>query len=378
MRIDFIYGTRPELIKLAIPIRLFRDLPDFTVRVISTGQHKEMLVALEDWFEIAPDFNLEVMVAGQSLAALSARVIARLEDLYVKEGTPDIMVVQGDTTTAFIAGLTGFYRSCMIVHLEAGLRTHNKLSPWPEEMNRVLLSRLSDYHFAPTETSKANLLKEGVDEKSIVVSGNTVIDALYFSVNKIGVRNFYAPVLEEFYTGLFRVNRVVLVTGHRRENFGQGFKSICQAIHELAVKHPDVYFIYPVHMNPQVRQPVLDILGNSLQQNVRLVEPLSYPEFVSLMKRSYLILTDSGGVQEEAPGLGIPVLVMRENTERPEAVMSGCARLVGTDQSTIVDQATLLLTDPETYKQMAKSINPYGDGNASQCLLNVLKSIEKQ
>lgn len=377
MRIDFIYGTRPELIKMAMPIRVFKEHSGFSVRVISTGQHREMLIALEDWFEIKPDFDLQVMQANQSLTSLSVRVLEGLDTLYAKVGVPDVIVVQGDTTTAFISGLAGFYKGCKIAHIEAGLRTHNKLSPWPEEMNRVLLSRLADYHFAPTNSNRANLIQEGIEEGSIWVTGNTVIDALHFSVSKIGASNYYPIALSEFFEGQFADKRIILITGHRRENFGTGFESICHAISELATLHEDVFFIYPVHMNPNVRKPVMEILGSALQQNVRLLEPLSYQDFTSLMKRSYLILTDSGGVQEEAPGLGIPVLVMRENTERPEAVKSGSVKLVGTSQSSIVSNVHQLLMDSDKYAEMAKSVNPYGDGNSSARILAVFKSNEK-
>jgi UDP-N-acetylglucosamine 2-epimerase (non-hydrolysing) len=375
MKVDFIYGTRPELIKMAIPIKLFRDHSELTVRVISTGQHREMLLALEKWFDIEPDFNLNAMEPNQTLEGLTIRLLSEFHDLYSKWDIPDVIMVQGDTTTAFIAGLVGFYKGCRIAHVEAGLRTFNKLSPWPEEMNRTLLSKLADLHFAPTELNRNNLLREGIKENSIFITGNTVIDALLFSRDKIRDSPSYPLDLEEFYVGQYSSHRVVLITGHRRESFGQGFDSICNAIRELADANEETFFIYPVHMNPNVRKPVDEILGKALQRNVRLIQPLPYQEFVSLMQRSFLILTDSGGVQEEAPGLGIPVLVMRTNTERPEAVESGMVKLVGTETSEIVRNATHLLRDQVAYAKMAKSLNPYGDGKSSQRILEIIKSL---
>lgn len=376
MRIDFIYGTRPEFIKMAMPIKTFKEYPGFSVRVISTGQHKEMLMAMEDWFGIQPDVNLGVMQPNQSLEELSSRLIDKINQLYLREGHPDILFVQGDTTSAFIAALVGFYKKCRIAHVEAGLRTHNKHSPWPEEMNRVLLSRLADYHFAPTELNKRNLMAEGIREEAIVVTGNTVIDALLYSKRRVAASQVYPGALKEFYNGHLADKRIVLITGHRRENFGKGFESICEAIKELALQHRDTYFIYPVHLNPQVQKPVREILQEALVPNVRLIAPLDYAEFISLMERSYLVLTDSGGVQEEAPGLGKPVLVMRENTERPEALSTGIVKLVGTNKDQIIQTVSALLNNEAVYLSMAKSAHPYGDGNASAMMLKTIQLLE--
>jgi UDP-N-acetylglucosamine 2-epimerase (non-hydrolysing) len=376
MRIDFIYGTRPELIKLAMPIRFFLGKNDFEVRIISTGQHSEMLNSLEAWFGITPDVCLDGMVKGQSLEDLTARLLTRMDQFYRKNGDSDVVVVQGDTTSAFIGGLNAFYKKIRIAHIEAGLRTFNKLSPWPEEMNRILLSRLADFHFTPTDLNKDNLLSEGIKEENIFVTGNTVIDALLFSKEKILLDGIYPVELMEFFRGRFSNNPIVLITGHRRENLGTGFESLCYAIRELASMNPDVYFIYPVHLNPQVRGTVNNILGKSSQRNVVLLEPLNYPDFVSLLQRCYLVLTDSGGLQEEAPTLGKPVLVIRENTERPEAVARGAAKLVGTEKERIVREVNKLLNDNLLYLSMAKAVNPYGDGKASSKIFEILSSHE--
>jgi UDP-N-acetylglucosamine 2-epimerase (non-hydrolysing) len=378
MRVDFIYGTRPELIKMAMPIKAFQAAPGLTVRVISTGQHREMLNVMEKWFDITPDVNLEVMQSNQTLASLSARILERLDEFYVREGPPEIVIVQGDTTSAMMAGFVGFYHKSKVAHVEAGLRTHNKYSPWPEEMNRVVLSRLADFHFAPTKVNQANLLKEGVAGEAILVTGNTVIDALHYSMQRVNTEGIYPPELQNLYQGAQAESRVVLITGHRRENFGRGFESICLAIKELARLFPDVYFIYPVHLNPRVQEPVREILNVEQVPNVKLISPQGYPQFISLMQRCYLVLTDSGGVQEEAPGLGKPVLVMRDNTERPEAIETGIVKLVGAGQGRIVKEVTLLLTDSSAYERMAHAANPYGDGHASEMMLQKIKSLEGQ
>jgi UDP-N-acetylglucosamine 2-epimerase (non-hydrolysing) len=369
-QVDVIFGTRPEAIKMAVLARVLKTSQQFQVRVISTGQHREMLIPILEWFEIVPDADLELMEPGQTLSSLSSKCISRLQQFYDERGKPDLVLVQGDTTTAFIAALVAFYNKIRIGHVEAGLRTHNKFSPWPEEMNRVLLTRLADFHFAPTEENVRHLVAEGVQHETIHRTGNTVIDALLFSQQKITDRNIYPEALEYFFVGEGIGNRVVLVTGHRRENFGEGFKSICEAIKMLALQYPDVAFVYPVHLNPNVQKPVMELLQGV--HNVHLIEPLGYPEFISLMNRSYLILTDSGGVQEEGPSLGKPVLVMRENTERPEALQYGTVILTGTSVEKIYNEVSLLLTDTARYKAMSRAVNPYGDGKSAQRIVQVI------
>ena len=374
MKIDFILGTRPEGIKLAIPIKKFKDDAFFDVRVISTGQHKEMLKQIFDWFDIKPDFELSVMRPNQTLERLSSAVITELSNLYQSEGAPDWVVVQGDTTTAFCGALTAFYKKIKVAHVEAGLRTFNKKSPWPEEANRQLISRITDIHFAPTKANYENLLKEGIKAEDIFITGNTVIDALMFSVEcKNELKNISSELLA-YFTGAHSEARIVLITGHRRENFGDGFIHICNAIKALATEFPDVHFIYPVHLNPNVRSIVNEILGSDISSNLLLIDPLNYEQFVALMQRSFLILTDSGGVQEEAPSLGKPVLVMRDTTERPEAVEGGTVRLVGTSEEAITSSVRQLLTDDVAYNQMSRATNPYGDGGSTERMIKVFKS----
>jgi UDP-N-acetylglucosamine 2-epimerase (non-hydrolysing) len=369
MHIAVIFGTRPEAIKLIPVIKEIEKNENAKITVISTGQHKEMLKPILEWFDVEPDFELDIMKPNQTLSSLSISCLGKLDELFQKI-TIDLLVVQGDTTTAFISALAAFYHKIKVAHVEAGLRTFNNLSPWPEEVNRNLISKIANYHFAPTENNKANLLRENIPESIVYTTGNTVIDALQFSANKVTSLNVYPNELEKFYTGTFKENKLVLITGHRRENFGEGFISICKAIKKLAHEFPDIYFIYPVHLNPNVQKVVRDYLSDL--GNVKLISPLGYPEFISLMKRSYLILTDSGGVQEEGPGLGKPILVMRDNTERPEALKYGTVKLVGTNEDTIVKAVIELLTNHDSYKRMSQAVNPYGDGTAAKQIVEKL------
>lgn len=374
MKIAIIVGTRPEAIK-QIPVYFAAKKAGIDCSLISTGQHKEMLQQVFDWFEVRPDVDLQIMQPDQTLASLTAQVLIRL-DLLFKETQPDLVVVQGDTTTAFTASLAAFYNKIHVAHVEAGLRTYNKLSPWPEEINRSLISKLADFHFAPTSWSAQNLLQEHIEPASIFITGNTVIDALLFTKNKTKQLNIYPPALKDYFEGSRADEKIVLITGHRRENWGQGFAAICNAIHTLAKWHPDFSFIYPVHLNPNVREVVYRTLNDT--PNVLLIDPLSYPEFVRLMERSFLILTDSGGVQEEAPSLAKPVLLMRDTTERPEGVEAGSVKLVGTSEQAITDAFEELAGNPEIYHQMSHVQNPYGDGTASNKIIEILQASFKK
>ncbi len=366
-RLSFIFGTRPEAIKLAPLILKFKEKTNFEVNVCITAQHREMLDQVLEIFEIQPDVDLNLMQPNQTLSSLTARVINSIDE-YLDNYKPDIVFVQGDTTTVFAVSLVAFYKKIKIAHVEAGLRTWNKYSPFPEEINRVLTSKVADFHFAPTELSKENLLKENIDKKNIYVTGNTVIDALFIAREKVE-RNF--PAIPGISPEVFKNStRNILITGHRRENFGKGFEQICKAIHNLAVEFEDVNFIYPVHLNPKVQEPVKRLLSG--RKNIILIQPLSYLPFIGLMTKADIILTDSGGVQEEAPSLGKPVLVMRENTERPEAVTAGTVKLVGTDTQTIFDNVKLLLTDNAAYDKMSNAVNPYGDGYASERIVGII------
>ncbi|MBN2217318.1 MAG: UDP-N-acetylglucosamine 2-epimerase (non-hydrolyzing), partial [Pirellulales bacterium] len=367
-RVSFIFGTRPEAIKLCPLVLAMRDHPDLDPHVCVTAQHRELLDQVLAVFDVAPDVDLGLMRPNQTLAGLTSRAIAALDD-YLVAIRPDLVLVQGDTTTVFCAALCAFYRNIPVGHVEAGLRTFNKWSPFPEEINRVLTSRVSDLHFAPTETSRQNLLREDIPPENVFVTGNTVIDALLHAVDKVRANPPRVVGLPECLQPCYEReenNRtpLVLITGHRRENFGDGFERICRAIARLTQRFPDTHFVYPVHLNPNVREPVHRLLGANSRPNVHLIEPLDYLPFVAMMDRATLVLTDSGGVQEEAPSLGKPVLVMRDTTERPEAVEMGTVRLVGTDEETIVEQTTLLLTDRTAYAKMANAVNPYGDGHA--------------
>jgi len=365
-KISVIFGTRPEAIKLAPVILALKADPQFDCRVCVTAQHREMLDQVLQAFEIVPDVDLNLMQPNQTLAGLTARAIESL-DRYLSEEQPDMVMVQGDTTTVFCAALAAFYHHIPIGHVEAGLRTHNLNSPWPEEANRVLTSHLADLHFAPTATSRENLLKEGIHAERIHVTGNTVIDALFIALDKIKHTPPSIPGLPQQLLHQDSKEQLILITGHRRENFGNGFKNICQAISLLAARFPQSAFFYPVHLNPNVQKPVYDLLAG--RPNIHLISPLDYLPFVALMNRATLILTDSGGVQEEAPSLGKPVLVMRDTTERPEAVEMGTVKLVGTNLKVIVEETTTLLTDQKAYAAMANAVNPYGDGKATARLL---------
>jgi len=358
----FVFGTRPEAIKLAPVIKVLKRHDQYKVRVCVTAQHREMLDQVLVLFDIQPDVDLNLMRPGQDLTEITSNVIFGLRDVLRNDPT-DWVLVHGDTSTTFAASLASFYERVKIAHIEAGLRTGNIYSPWPEEMNRRLTSVLTTNHFAPTEQAKCNLLKEGVNEDSIIVTGNTVIDALLEIVKKIRTDSVLEQELASQFDFLNKQKRLILVTGHRRENFGDGFKQICQALRKIAQRN-DVEIVYPVHLNPNVRKPVSQILANCT--NVKLIEPLDYLSFVYLMTRSYFIITDSGGVQEEAPSLGKPVLVTRNTTERPEAVVAGTVRLVGTNQDKIVEESIQLLDDSTVYEQMAHNHNPYGDGQAAQ------------
>jgi UDP-N-acetylglucosamine 2-epimerase (non-hydrolysing) len=369
MKVSVVFGTRPEAIKLAPVVLALRATPGVECRVCVTGQHRQMLDHVLEMFAIKPDVDLALMEPNQTLTRLTSRALEAI-DHYLREDKPDLVIVQGDTTTVFCAALASFYQRVPVAHVEAGLRTWNLQAPWPEEANRVLATRLAAIHFAPTETSRQNLLREGVAPESVHVTGNTVIDTLLLAIEQVRAT---PPVIANLPPSLQPGSdegggpRMVLVTGHRRENFGEGFEAICRAIAELAQRFQAVHFVYPVHLNPNVREPVQRLLGASQVNsgNIHLIEPQSYLPFVGLLARAHVILTDSGGVQEEAPSLGKPVLVMRETTERPEAVDAGTVRLVGTSQAKIVAEVSRLLTDSEAYLSMARAHNPYGDGRAT-------------
>ena len=371
-KISVIFGTRPEAIKLCPVVLALKADPAFDCKVCVTGQHREMLQQVLDVFDVVPDEDLKLMQPNQTLAGLTARVLTSLDDYLAKE-KPDVVMVQGDTTTVLAGALAAFYHHIPVAHVEAGLRTWNMESPWPEEANRQLTTRLATWHFCPTENNRQNLLKEGVPAENIYVTGNTVIDALHMAREMV-VKN--PPKIEGIPAEWFESEndpRMVLITGHRRENFGEGFEHICAAIKKLAEEFPETHFVYPVHLNPNVREPVNRILGGHCGANVHLIEPQSYLPFVALMNRAHLILTDSGGVQEEAPSLGKPVLVMRDTTERPEAVTAGAVKLVGTDAADIYSGAKELLVSQKSYEKMARSLNPYGDGQAVRRIVDILR-----
>ena len=369
-KILLVFGTRPEAIKMAPLFHEFKKFPEqFETKVCVTGQHREMLDQVLELFQILPDIDLNIMKRGQDLYDITSRVLLGMRDV-LDVLKPDVVFVHGDTTTSMSAALAAFYCHIPVAHVEAGLRTGDIYSPWPEEMNRLITGRIANYHFAPTQLSKQNLLKENVDDQHIIVTGNTVIDALHWVVNKIHSDMALKDALHEsvlrygYETNRLKENRrMVLITGHRRENFGDGFLNRCRAIKTLAQKYPFADFVYPVHLNPNVRQPVMEILGEGAD-NVFLVDPLPYLEFVYMMEQSYLLLTDSGGIQEEAPGLGKPVLVMRDTTERPEAVVAGTVLLVGADQNRIEQGVSALFEDENIYNKMSEAVNPYGDGLA--------------
>ena len=369
-----IFGTRPEAIKMAPLVHEFRKHNDlFETRLCVTAQHREMLDQVLDFFEISPDYDLDLMRPNQTLFGLTSEILMQLQPV-LEEFRPDYIYVHGDTTTTMAASLAGFYAGTKVCHVEAGLRTFNKRSPFPEEINRSVTGVIADVHFAPTETSKGNLVLENKKDSEIKITGNTVIDALNFSVARVGKTGYSDPEIEQLKKRIVPGKRLVLITGHRRENHGDGFVRICQAIRRLAERYPSEQFIYPVHLNPNVRKPVFDLLGGI--DNVDLIEPLSYPSFVWLMNQSYLILTDSGGVQEEAPSLGKPVLVMRDTTERPEAVAAGTVVLVGTNEEQIFNQVSKLLDDSAAYEAMSKLHNPYGDGKACARIVEHITNLE--
>lgn len=368
-----VFGTRPEAIKMAPVINELRKYPEiFDSRLCVTAQHRQMLDQVLKLFEIVPEYDLNIMGHAQSLTEITCKVLQEIEPVLMAF-KPDIVLVHGDTTTTLATSLAAYYKKIPIGHVEAGLRTRNIYSPWPEEINRQVTDAISHWHFVPTENSKENLLNEGVSDKSILVTGNTVIDALYYIVNKIRTNATLRQEIENKFDFLDSGKRLLLVTGHRRENFGEGFKSICNAIKFVAETYDDVEIVYPVHLNPNVLEPVTRILSNI--QRVHLIEPQEYLPFVYLMDRSYLIITDSGGVQEEAPSLGKPVLVMRDTTERPEAVDAGTVKLVGTDTKRIIEEVSKLLSDIAAYESMSRAHNPYGDGEAATRIVKMLAAI---
>lgn len=373
-----VFGTRPEAIKMAPLVKEFQKHPEtFQTIVCVTGQHREMLDQVLHLFDIKPDYDLNIMKQGQDLYDVTSRVLLGMRDV-LKEANPDIVLVHGDTTTSTASALAAFYQQIPVGHVEAGLRTHDIYSPWPEEMNRLITGRIATYHFSPTALSKQNLLDEGINEEAITVTGNTVIDALYMVVDKIKSDRQLGEELETLLRESgYDVNRLngtrklVLITGHRRENFGEGFISMCRAIKALTEKYPNADFVYPMHLNPNVRKPIHEVFGEDLSDldNMFFIEPLEYLSFVYLMEKSTIVLTDSGGIQEEAPGLGKPVLVMRDTTERPEALEAGTVKLVGTDYDKIVNEVSALLDDREYYDKMSKAVNPYGDGLACERII---------
>lgn len=375
-KILIVFGTRPEAIKMAPVVRTFKsDNINFITKVCVTGQHREMLDQVLRLFEIQPDYDLDIMKSGQDLYDVTSKVITGMRDV-LNDFNPDVVFVHGDTTTSTMAALAAFYKQIPVAHVEAGLRTNNIYSPWPEELNRQVTSRIAEYNFAPTELSKKNLIRDNVPENKILVTGNTVIDALHIVLEQIEKDPTLSDSIKTDLEAKLKKKmhldheKIILVTGHRRENFGQGFLNICEALSKVANQFPDFKIIYPVHLNPNVQKPVYEILKNV--ENVYLIDPLEYLPFVYLMSKSYLILTDSGGIQEEAPGLGKPVLVMRDTTERPEAVDAGTVKLVGTDVEAIVSHVVELITNQETYLKMSRAHNPYGDGKACQRILSHL------
>ncbi len=394
-KVLLVFGTRPEAIKMCPLVKEFQKHPEsFETVVCVTGQHREMLDQVLQIFDVKPDYDLNIMKQGQDLYDVTARVLTGMRDV-LDTVKPDVVLVHGDTTTSMAAAMAAFYRQIPVGHVEAGLRTHNLYSPWPEEMNRQVTGRIAEYDFAPTPLSRQNLLDENVPEEKITVTGNTVIDALHWVVGKIEKDKHLSEVLADnlmkagYDTSRIEIpgragndgkRRLVLITGHRRENFGEGFVSMCRAIRDLARKYPEVDFVYPMHLNPNVRKPIKQVfgemddqVGHDEKKNLFFIEPLDYLDFVYLMSRSYIVLTDSGGIQEEAPGLGKPVLVMRDTTERPEALDAGTVRLVGTDYDRIMTEVSVLLDDRNHYETMSHAVNPYGDGKACPRIVEKLK-----
>lgn len=378
-KILLVFGTRPEAIKMAPLVTEFKSNSDkFETFVCVTGQHRQMLDQVLHLFQIVPDFDLDIMQSGQDLYDITSRVLVGMRDV-LKDIKPDLVLVHGDTTTSMATALAAFYQRIDVGHVEAGLRTHNLYSPWPEELNRQLTSKIAKYNFSPTELSKQNLLKENVDKDSIYVTGNTVIDALHWVSEKINSdKEILADVERQIEKSGYETNRLlsgkqmVLITGHRRENFGEGFANISEALKTLSHKYPEVDFVYPVHLNPIVRESIARVFNDNQPENLYLIEPLDYLPFISLMGKSKLVLTDSGGIQEEAPGLGKPVLVMRNTTERPEAVDAGTVKLVGADSDRIIAEVSRLLDETDYYNEMAKAVNPYGDGKAAPKIVKII------
>lgn len=382
-KVMLVFGTRPEAIKMAPLVKEFQKDNNFETQVCVTGQHRQMLDQVLELFKIKPNYDLNIMKAGQDLYDVTSQVIIGMRDI-LKTAKPDIVLVHGDTTTSTATALAAFYQQIPVAHVEAGLRTHNIYSPWPEEMNRQITGRIATYHFSPTELSKTNLVKENIDSKNIIITGNTVIDALFYVIKKIKADN---TLSENLYQNLVqcgydtqRLNngrQLILITGHRRENFGDGFIHMCKAIKSLVQKYPNVDFVYPMHLNPNVRKPIHEVFGENLSElsNMFFIEPLEYFSFIYLMEKATIILTDSGGIQEEAPSLGKPVLVMRDTTERPEAVEAGTVKLVGTNYDTIINSVSDLLDNEKSYLQMSQSTNPYGDGKACERIVSFIQHL---
>ena len=374
-KVLLVFGTRPEAIKMAPLVKAFEKENSIETKVCVTAQHREMLDQVLDMFDIKPDFDLNIMKSGQDLYDITSKVLLGLRDIF-EEFKPDIVLVHGDTTTCSSASLAAFYSKIKVGHIEAGLRTHNIYSPFPEEANRLITGVLANYHFSPTTTSRDNLLKENKNPNDILVTGNTVIDALFLALDKIEQNDELKSKIVNSINSQYKLQnnkKIILVTGHRRENFGEGFINICEALKTIALNNPDIDIVYPVHLNPNVQKPVHEILSNT--SNVYLINPLQYEEFIFLMNKSYFIITDSGGVQEEAPSLGKPVLVMRDTTERPEALEAGTVKLVGTSKETIIKEAQKLLDDENEYNTMSKAHNPYGDGKACERIVNFIKEV---
>ncbi|MBN2654298.1 MAG: UDP-N-acetylglucosamine 2-epimerase (non-hydrolyzing) [Nitrospirae bacterium] len=372
-----VFGTRPEAIKMSPVVTMLQDKPDiFKSIVCVTAQHRQMLDQVLEIFGIVPDYDLNIMKPGQDLFDVTCNVLSGLKQVLIDEA-PDIVLVHGDTTTTMAAAIAAYYCKIPVGHVEAGLRTHNKFAPFPEEINRTVAARLTDMHFSPTERSRQNLLKEGIDDANIFVTGNTGVDALFAALKRIKKDHALELKLKEQFSFLDESRRLILVTGHRRENFGEGFENICNALADIAMQHSDAEILYPVHLNPNVQEPVKRILGNSKLDNIHLIEPVDYLPFVYLMNRSYFIITDSGGVQEEAPSLGKPVLVMRETTERPEAVDAGTVKLVGPFRSSIVSASSMLMENQLEYNKMAMAHNPYGDGTAAARIIDAISKTIK-
>ena len=372
-KVLLVFGTRPEAIKMAPLVKAFEKEASIETKVCVTAQHREMLDQVLDMFDIKPDFDLNIMKSGQDLYDITSKVLLGLRDIF-EEFKPDIVLVHGDTTTCSSTSLAAFYSKIKVGHIEAGLRTHNIYSPFPEEANRLITGVLANYHFSPTTTSRDNLLKENKNPNDILVTGNTVIDALFLALDKIEQNDELKSKIVNSINSQYKLQnnkKIILVTGHRRENFGEGFINICEALKTIALNNPDIDIVYPVHLNPNVQKPVHEILSDT--SNVYLINPLQYEEFIFLMNKSYFIITDSGGVQEEAPSLGKPVLVMRDTTERPEALEAGTVKLVGTSKETIIKEAQKLLDDENEYNTMSKAHNPYGDGKACERIVNFIK-----